>query len=180
MSGGDVYPQLMGAPLPQDLAGCHAMIGQLRALLDEHRASFGELETARLMGQAHSLVQALQMQGYRLPDTLSACRRGARMLVFLADRTLADGAAMTGRGVRVAAIAGVMNPASALGACARPDLLVKVAASGARKLLDLAERPVCRDDLETVWAVGYRLSPQGARWVREMVARGAAGLGGDA
>lgn len=180
MRRGDVYPQLMGAPLPQDLAGCHAMIGQLRALLDEHRASFGELDIARLRGAAQALVAGLEMRGHTLPDTLSACRRGARMLVFLADWTLAGVNPEAGCTVRRAAIAGIYSPGMMLRECDNADIFAKVAAVGARKLLDLDPASGGRVQLVTVHGQGYQLSRVAARWVREIVARGAAGLGGDA
>jgi len=176
MSGAVSHARLLSAPLPDDLGAAHAMIRELRSLLDEHRASFGEVDQRIFDTRARHLRAGLtaHLRGDLAPHLGRACvvRAACRLLLFMADSAVTGGgrfigfAALTekaGYGVGTRQYDTVRAERSAL----------RVVVCQARRFLDAIAPAATRADLESMSGVGYRLHWRAARAILDLEALGA-------
>lgn len=175
------HAELLRQPLPDDVAGCHAMILQLRVLLDEHRASFGDLDERQAAARAANLkagFMAAWPVGLRaMAGNTNVIRPACRVLIFLAD------VAQTGGGRFVASDTLSEAAVYSIGEREFPSRChelarIKVAVANARKLLQGLAPHSGRGDLENMYGVGYRLHPRAARAVLDLEALGARAVAG--
>lgn len=176
MTGAVSHARLLAQPLPDDLSAAHAMIRELRSLLEEHRASFGELDRHIFDTRARHLKAGLtaHVGGDLAPSlrTPGVVRGACRLLVFMADNAVTGG----GRFIGFSAL----GEAAGYGASTRDyETLqaernaLRVAVSQARRLLDVIAPAATRGDIESLSGVGYRLHPRAARAVLDLEALGA-------